>query len=138
MGLEEMQENRQERQHILSVRATHRTAVTKDDMIDLLCDWGKWQRTAKRYNGSYAKSQYDTPLQKKRNVKVIYKDGTAELIEELINKYLPEDYKLCLILCYVERKLNPIAAHILKCSTSYYIQKREQAIAMIFGIYLCQ
>ena len=109
--------------------------IDKETMIELLKQWGYWQRTAKRPNLCYVVSQYDSPLQKKRDVKPIYKDSIAEHIDQLIVRYLPKDYKLILEMTYVDQTLNPIAADILKCSVKSYTNKRNEAISMLQGVY---
>ena len=109
--------------------------VSKELMSALLYNWGKWQRTAKQPPQTYVISQLDTPLMKKRDVKPIYQDEAAEQLDKLIVTYLPKEYILCLELSYVERKINAVAADILGCHRKTYEYKKNEAIAMIQGVY---
>jgi len=109
--------------------------IDRDTIIYLLHRWGKWQRTAKKVNLSYAMSQHETPLQKQRNVTPIYKDSEAENMERLILKYIPKPYSAVLELTYVDKEINTVAADILKCSPKTFTIKRNEAISMLQGIY---
>ena len=109
--------------------------MNKDDMIDLLLEWGAWQRTASHPNLREVISQHETPLKKERNVKPIFKNTVAEQLDSIIAQYLPDDYKTVLIFTFVDRTINAIAADILKCSVKTYTIKRGEAIAMLVGIY---
>ena len=109
--------------------------MNKDDMTDLLIEWGRWQRTAKHPNLREVISQHETPLKKERNVKPIFKNSLAEQLDSIIAQYLPGDYKTVLILTYVDQTINAVAADMLKCSVKTYMIKRGEAIAMLVGIY---
>ena len=109
--------------------------VAKDNIISLLETWGQWQRSAKNPHLSYVVSQYDSPLQKIRNVKPIYQNTHAEYLDKIILHYLPPDYRIVLELAYVERKVNSLAANLLHCSQSTYAMKRNEAICILQGIY---
>ena len=109
--------------------------VAKDNIISLLEAWGQWQRSAKKPHLSYVVSQYDSPLQKIRNVKPIYQNNYAEYLDKIILHYLPPDYRIVLELAYVERKVNSLAANFLHCSQSTYAMKRNEAICILQGIY---
>lgn len=111
--------------------------ISKDEMVLLLRRWGRWQRTAKDPNLSYAISQYDTPLQKQRNVTPIYKDYTAEKIESIMIQHLSEDEKFILQLTYVDQKINATIAQILHCCPKTLITTRNEIIACMRGLYSC-
>ena len=109
--------------------------MNRDDIIDLLIEWGRWQRTAQHPNLRAVLSQHETPLKKERNVKPIFKNSLAEQLDSIIAQYLPADYKTVLVLTYVDQTINAIAADLLKCSVKTYMIKRGEAIAMLVGIY---
>lgn len=109
--------------------------IERETMNSILNAWGRWQRSAKHPSQNYCVSQLDTPLMKKRDVKPIYKDETAEYLDRLICMYLPKEYCIILELSYVERKINTIAADILGCHRKTYEHKKNEAIAMLTGVY---
>ena len=109
--------------------------MTKEDMIENLMDWGRWQRSAKNPSLKTVISQLESPLRKERNVKPIYTDTRAEYLDNIIAQYLPPEYRMILVYTYVDQLLNLVAADILKCSVKTYMVKRGEAIAMLVGIY---
>lgn len=108
--------------------------MTKDDTVQLLKRWGRWQNTAKNPKLSYAVSQYETPLQKKRNVTPIFQDIKAEQLENLMLKYLTDQERYILELTYVEKKINPVIADILHISPKTLINTRNEIICFIRGL----
>ena len=111
--------------------------IAKDDMVKILKRWGQWQRTATNPKLSYAMSQYNSPLQKQRNVLPIYIDNKAEKLEQIILNHLNQQEKLILELTYVEQQINPIIADTLKCSIRNLIIMRNELIACLRGLYTC-
>jgi DNA-directed RNA polymerase specialized sigma subunit len=111
--------------------------VSKDEMIQILKRWGKWQRSARTPNLYYAVSQYDTPLQKKRNVTPIYKDYQSEKLDLLILQHLDENEKTILELTYVEQETNYAIAEILHCCNKTLINTRNEIIACLRGLFTC-
>jgi DNA-directed RNA polymerase specialized sigma24 family protein len=109
--------------------------IEKDTVNQLLINWGKWQRSAKRPSLNYVVSQHDSPLQKKRDVKPIYQDEISENLEQLMLKHLPKRYIRILELIYVEQKIYEVAADILHMSRTTFIKKRDEALAILQGIY---
>jgi DNA-directed RNA polymerase specialized sigma24 family protein len=109
--------------------------VDRETIKYILREWGRWQQTAKTPALTYAISQMDTPLQKKRDVKPLYVSEIAEKVDRLMLKYLPPDYITVLELTYVDKTINSIAADILKCSEKTFTIKRNEAISMLQGIY---
>lgn len=109
--------------------------IEREIMISILHNWGRWQRTARQPVQNYVVSQYDTPLQKKRDVKPIYVSEQAEQLDKLILKHLPRELRICLELSYVERRVNTVAAAILGVHRKTYEHKKNEAIAMIQGVY---
>jgi hypothetical protein len=109
--------------------------IDRDTMIFILRQWGRWQRSAKNPNLHYAISQFETPLQKERNVKPIFQDESSQQLDRLMTLYLPKDYITILELTYVDQQINIIAADILKCSVKTFTIKRNEAISMLRGIY---
>lgn len=108
--------------------------MDKEEMILLLKKWGRWQNTAKNPNLYFAVSQYDTPLQKKRNVTPIYQDDKAEQLDKLILRYLTIEEKYILELTYVEKKINPVIADILHISIKTLINTRNEIISFLRGL----
>lgn len=136
MGLEESSKNIQKRNNVFPIRAkNHTTLIGRDEMIWELRLWGRWQRSAKNPGLSYTISQFDTPLEKKRNVKPIFESESAEKLDQIMTLYLPADYVMCLELTYVEQQINHVSADILNCSVKTFTIKRNEAISMLRGIY---
>jgi DNA-directed RNA polymerase specialized sigma subunit len=111
--------------------------MEKDDMVFLLKRWGRWQRSAKNPNLSYAVSQFDTPLQKQRNVTPIYEDTISEQLDKIILKHLTDSERAILELTYVEQQINPIIADILHCSVKTVINTKNEIIAALRGLSEC-
>lgn len=109
--------------------------VDRDTVKYILSEWGRWQRTARNPSLTYSISQFDTPLQKKRNVKPLYANENAEKLDMLMLRYLPKAYIAILELTYVDKQINAVAASTLKCSEKTFTIKRNEAISMLQGIY---
>jgi len=118
-----------------NVLKKNHSMIDRDSMIEMLRQWGNWQRSAKKANLNYVSSQFETPLEKQRNVTPIYKDSIAEKLDLLMLAYLPKEYIICLELTYVERLINSVAASVLNCSVKTYTIKRNEAISALRGIY---
>ena len=109
--------------------------VDKEIIISLLKDWGRWQRTARNPSLTYSVSQFDTPLQKKRNVRPIYVNEKAEKLDRLLVRHMSKSSMVILELSYVELKINVVAATTLKCSEKTFVNRRNEVISMLQGIY---
>lgn len=111
--------------------------ITREEMVTVLKAWGRWQRTAKNPNLYYAKSQYETPLQKKRNVSPVYFDQRAEQLDYLITQHFNAEEIYILELTYVENKINTVIADMLHCCPKTLITTRNEIIASLRGLYTC-
>lgn len=111
--------------------------IDKDNMIQILQRWGRWQRTARNPNLNYAVSQYDTPLQKKRNVTPIYMDTISEKLDRIMLAHLNTQELFILELTYVDKKINSTIAQILKCCPKTLTNTRNEIIASLRGLYTC-
>jgi DNA-directed RNA polymerase specialized sigma24 family protein len=110
--------------------------IDRDYVYSRLYDWGFWQKTARNPKLKHSTSQVDTPLQKKRIVKPIYRSETAELLDNIMVNYLPRDYIDVLELTFVQNRSNIDAASAMGCSIKTFTNKRREAISMLFGILL--
>jgi len=109
--------------------------IDKDTIMYLLHEWGRWQRTARTPSLTYSVSQMESPLQKKRNVKPIFINEQAEKLDRLMLRYLTKEDISILELTFVEKRINAVAADILKCSQKTFTIKRGEAIAALQGVY---
>jgi len=109
--------------------------VEREIIISLLKEWGRWQRTVRNPSLTYSVSQFDTPLQKKRNVRPVYLSPNSEYLEKIILKYFSKSHIAILELSYVDMEINAIAADTLKCSVKTFTSKRNEVICMLQGIY---
>jgi hypothetical protein len=108
--------------------------IERETVKTLLAEWGRWQRTAKNPSLTYAVSQMDTPLQKKRQARAIYCSEQAENIDKIMMRYLSKENIEILELTYVDKKANAVAANMMGYSVKTYTIKRNEVISLLQGI----
>ena len=108
--------------------------VDKDMVRERLREWGFWLRSARSPGQTYTLSRMDTPLQKKRTIKPIYRSETAENLDLIMSFHMDRESIIVLEYYYAKKVPNIAAATALNCSIRTYTSKRYEAENMLRGI----